>query len=790
MADFTPIRPDLLNQVTAFGQGLRADVVSKIGLKLPNLTKPDGTGLSLSPASLTNINTGSATRTTGQQPPRPTDAVADGKSNTETDPTKNSAYGKNLSNISPNPLEKFASFTPVWTLACLTPKQFNNPPSYRNNTADLTNIVLSSAGRFESQRVKTAGGIPEFYINNFTMKATIAANEKTGNSNAFKFEWDIFEPYSMGTLLQSLQLAALNAGYINYLDNAPYVLRLDFMGWDELGREYTTVKPKFFVLKLTGVKFSVTESGSNYKMEGIPYNHHGFSDVTNTTFKDIKIIAGKIGNVKEALGDSDNPNSLMSILNNNEIGMVEKKLIKFPDIYDIQFPSNSSEFDSANPIKTETRATANPEEKPKQVIKGTALEVRTSFTENPISTASFGFDQKDGGNFPFKKHGDQVDDKTGLVKRDQMVIDPKNRTFQFSQGQSLTAIINQIILSSDYAKSAIKTENMVDGFIKWFRLDLQIELLDYDDLVGDFARKITFRVVPFLVHHTIFANPSAAPIGYKEIEKKIVKEYNYIYTGQNVDVLKFDIQINNLFYSGNTASAPNQTGKAADPNTAGTAGNPNTVAVPGKGAAAETTQSANLGRSRPKRNPELLEKAKGGSGTTTTEQHVAELFQNAFVSGSSADQIKVSIDILGDPYWMVDSGMSNYFAKSSNPQSQTNDDGTMNYESGDVFVYLSFRTPVDVNETSMLYDFSVGGKESPFSGIYRVIMCENKFQDGHFVQKLDCLRMPGPQPADKDKSSAAVEAIDKANSGRMTVKGQEPQKTNPAADPDYTGYDA
>jgi hypothetical protein len=101
MADFTPIRPDLLNQVTAFGQGLRADVVSKIGLKLPNLTKPDGTGLSLNPASLTNINTGSATRTTDQQPPRPTDAVKDGKSNTETDPTKNTAYGKNLSNISP-----------------------------------------------------------------------------------------------------------------------------------------------------------------------------------------------------------------------------------------------------------------------------------------------------------------------------------------------------------------------------------------------------------------------------------------------------------------------------------------------------------------------------------------------------------------------------------------------------------------------------------------------------------------------------------------------------------------
>jgi hypothetical protein len=116
--------------------------------------------------------------------------------------------------------------------------------------------------------------------------------------------------------------------------------------------------------------------------------------------------------------------------------------------------------------------------------------------------------------------------------------------------------------------------------------------------------------------------------------------------------------------------------------------------------------------------------------------------------------IKVNLEILGDPYWMVDSGFANYFAKPDAANDQQTEDGTMNYESGDVFVYLTFRTPVDIDESTGLYQWPLAGKESPFTGIYRVIMCESSFQDGNFKQKLECLRMPGQE---KDFKDAAAE---------------------------------
>jgi hypothetical protein len=128
--------------------------------------------------------------------------------------------------------------------------------------------------------------------------------------------------------------------------------------------------------------------------------------------------------------------------------------------------------------------------------------------------------------------------------------------------------------------------------------------LKLDTLTGDYAKKITYRVVPYLVHQSIFTNATSAPVGYTELTKDIVKEYQYIYTGQNVDILSFNIEINNLFYSGiapkpadNGANTANQNQRPSE--------KLNPSAKAGKGQAPEV-QSAQTGRSRKKRDPELL----------------------------------------------------------------------------------------------------------------------------------------------------------------------------------------
>ena len=742
--------------------------------------KPDGTR-AIEEFTNSTIALGNAVRKTLETPARAADVLQNGESKQETKSNTTAASAKkNLPAKVTNPMEVFASSNVLWTFACLTPGQFNDPKSYRNNPTALKNIVFSSAGRYDADRVGTFFGSPEYYINNFVMQTIIGANEATGNSNAVKFSFDIIEPHSMGLLLQSMQNAAVKAEYLSYLDNAPFVLRMDIQGFNELGQNLSQIKPKYFVMKLSSTKFTVNEGGSVYKVEAIPYNHQGFSDVINTTYSEVKLVASGPGLVFDLLSGGEG--SLVAYLNDNEKKLKADGKITLTDEYVIQFPILSSDWQSSAGSQAEIkRATTDPGKEvkiaavPADVIK----KDPQLLDKNYIASASLGFNQSSGGKAVFKRAGDQYDEKTGVLIRDGMTIDPKTRAFQFGQNQSLTAIINQIILSSEYATNALKPNNLTpQGFIKWFKLDVQLELLDLDKLTGDYAKKITFRVVPYLVHQSIFANATSAPVGYAELMKDVVKDYQYIYTGQNVDILSFSIDINNLFYAGANPKPEADAAKTAtqDQNTSETK---NASTKTGKGQAKEV-QGAQTGRSRPKRDPRLLKGFKGGSDYKTVEQNVAENFQEAFISGSSADMVTVTLEILGDPYWLIDSGMSNYFVGAASPTAQITDDGTMNYESGNVYIYISFRTPADINQEKGLYDFSVSGKESAFGGIYRVVSCENTFNDGNWKQKLKCIRMPGPQGPEVNETITGEKAsvVNKAEVPAIEIGEKEPPKTS------------
>ena len=758
-------------------------MIRNLGKAIVDLVKPDGSGILALPGG-NSVTKGAASVVTGLTAKKATDVIKGGISSVLSDAGLFNQTNSTPENIIRNPLENFAHYAPMWTFACLEPKQFNNPASYRGNPSALKNVIFSSGGRFDSQRVNTIHGTPEYFINNFVMETAISGTVKTGNSNAFKFSFDIIEPQTMGLLLQSMQNAAVKSGYNNYLNNCPFVLRLDFMGYDEDGRIMTSIKPKFWTVALTKVTFSVNENGSVYKVEAVPMSHKAFGDTTNIVYTDVKLSCSEkgphAGTVKDVLVSGEK--SLCAYLNDLEEKMLKDGQIKVKDVYVIEFPEKSDEFLNSSPIPgTERKATLDPNAKDKLTVAGKNVAVSLDFGSNDIGASDFGFDQKSGGNYPFARHGDRVDPKTGVVSRDKMQINPKTRVFQFTQSQSITAIINQVILNSVYAKKAIDPKNLVNGFIKWWRIDVQIQMLDLDPLIGEFAQKFIFRVVPYMIHHTIFSPPTAAPIGYDQIKKQICKQYDYIYTGQNSDVLKFDIQINNLFFTGKNTSSEQKSGNVSNQDQKGVATDTVKGAKTTQGAAPKA-QQASMGRARVKRDPATLKAIAGGNNDKDTEQKIAEAFHKSFITSGSGDLVNIDLEIMGDPYWLVDSGISNYFARESTKSRLLTEDGTMNYEGGNVFVYLTFRTPSDLDEVTGLYQWPKDGGESPFSGIYRVTKCDNTFSDGIFKQKLKCVRQPGQsQDYGKQNPNAIGNlVIDKLKSMATEITGEVKDKATPA----------
>lgn len=697
------------------------------------------------------------------------------------DPTK-TGLSQSFDSSTPSPsgppfdniLDQFSTYTALWTLACLEPAQYNNPLTYRSSPNSIKNVIISSAGRYDEKRTPTINGSPEYYIDNVVITAGMIP-VSSGNSNSFRFTFDVYEPYSMGLFLQSLQSAAIAAGYPNYLGMVPYLFKLDFVGNVDDGSLKNTITAftKYFTIQITNVTQKVNASGSNYTLTAVPFHHSGYSDTVDKGKTSIRLTGGSVSEVL-----SSGENSLSAYLNSIEQEQVQARNIAVPDVYEIVFPVDASDNLGVAPQSTPFSfgATVNPKEILKLVITNPSQTAIASIGGNAISESSMNFSAETGGNYVQPKEQDTIDEKTGITVNEKVKIDPNSREFRFEKGDKITRIIQKVILVSNYATAATDPENLdEEGMVNWFRVDLQIQLLDYDNLRGVRARKFTYRVLPYLVDGTILKNPSAPTAGLPARRKIIAKRYDYIYSGQNNNILNLDLEFNSMFFTSanprpldKTGSNNPDTNNAVDveQQTAGiNAGN--TTAITSASGASTVGPDENTVKNSPVGKKSIL-------------QQIADVFQTRFQT-STADMVNVEMEILGDPYFLADSGVNSNYFSSKGINSQITGDNSLNYEGSDIFIYIAFRTPVEPNLSVSgeggLYEFPNGGKESPYSGIYKVVTLENSFSSGKFTQTLRLIRPPG-----QENDLIGQEAIVKGN---LSLYGQlfsKPAASTPAAD--------
>ena len=252
----------------------------------------------------------------------------------------------------------------------------------------------------------------------------------------------------------------------------------------------------------------------------------------------------------------------------------------------------------------------------------------------------------------------------------------------------------------------------------------------------------------------MFRNPTANPPGYPGLNKIIGKEYKYIYTGQNNDILKFDIQVNQLFHTGKQPAPPENSAGVIATSTSTVGEDPDQIyIVPDT----DTADAATTVDAAPALSDMSVTKqtTKGGYGAQTVARRVAETLKNAILNQGTGDMTKINLEILGDPYWISDSGMGNYLGDEHDGQPYIMRDagGSVNYQGADTHIRVIFRTPVEPNLGTSgvggLYNFPPNEPINPYSGIYKVLYCDNKFSDGKFTQTIEATRMPN-QPQDYD----------------------------------------
>ena len=687
-----------------------------------------------------------------------------------------------------NILYDFASVNHLFTFGCLTPDELNKPDqTYRINGPQPEHTILKSSGYGAWKRTKTAAEKnydlnTNYFMDNVEIQTVIAPNPKSRQTNFFNFTFEIREPYSMGQLLQSMQVCARKAGYENYL-KAPWLVMIEFVGYDDDGNRITTGNlKKLFPVSLVNVEFNVDTEGSVYRFTCSAYNDVAFADSIQALPKDFTI-TGRT--VKEAV--QTGLNSLATHMNTHLLKLKQDSESKAEvDEYIFVFPSelSSSAFERAIAYPSvEGSATtgdlafkefedgdidsifqsgsegyeqdnsdfgaAIKVQKRKfiegrlgySVQRGNLSESIKSVLANPeIPANSIGnsklapVDDLAAGNIPFGLSEFAYNKETGLLERGRTIIDPNKRTITFKAGTKIQKILEELVLLSDYGKDILNKDRVdKNGNTSWFRIESSVYIVDdkkSENVYGRKPRIYVYKVVPYKVHRSQFQMPNDPPPGFQRLLDEAAREYNYMYTGKNLDILKFDLNFDAAFYEALQIDAGNN----RDSGTAGSGTAKTDVRVSTQG-----TGESRSGSNTPEFKQESTDlKSETGAFDETTAIQVARQFNEAIIN-SSANLISIDMEILGDPYYIADSGVGNYNADGTD-YFNINIDNTINHQSGEVDIIINFRTPIDIGDGDG-YQFdgeSMGLKD--FSGLYKVNTVTNTFNENVFTQTLQCVR--------------------------------------------------
>jgi len=677
-----------------------------------------------------------------------------------------------------NPLHSYASYSYVISLYCLDTEEHNFPDTSYIAGKFKTPAILKTASSDPNNRIKTSAGKYDFHIDNLVLNGYYGFEKGTGLTNTMNFEFTVIEPYSMGQFMIAVQQAAYQAGYKNF-NGAPYLLVIEFFGMDQAGIPKKVPKTtKYLPFNFNNMSMKVNGAGSIYTCTTIPTNASSTTDAVRLTKSD-HTIKGKT--VQELL--QSGPHSLQAALNKKQQELKTEGKVAVPDEYVIIFPTSLASSPAAgaddqagSALSSTGKVTGATDDVPNSIndpqlfskLGISRSQINKTLVQadgdcNAIGKAPMGHDASRAKR-PSMANDDQTfNANSGTPDKSQIKTTPELVDYTFRNGSDVLKIINEVIVKSGYAQIALDKDQVdSNGMRPMWRVDVQtfgIKTEANMKQTGDYPKLHVYRVVPYRMHSSKLLLPGAGAPNTETLKTQAVKVYNYIYTGNNRDIIKFDFEIANAFYA-LFAVSDITIGDERDRENRNSAGNvPEDVALknpqggpnPGLGFLPRMAKFVGI---------QSTLDAQGGSIGDTQATRAMKLFLDALKADT--DMLNITMEIVGDPYYIANSGLGNY---SASPSTNINihADGSISYQNGEVDIVIYFRSPVDINQTTGLYDFTRNTNLSTmFSGLYKLTSITSSFKAGKFTQTLQGYRRPGQEITDsKSKDNLLSSQVEK-----------------------------
>jgi hypothetical protein len=723
-----------------------------------------------------------------------------------------------------NPLHQYATYTYGLTLFMLAKEEYE---TLQKTPADQVSAwtpkfaLISSAGRYSkaADNVNTGRHYEfhdDFYFENFRMTTVIGLNNQNRGTNAIEMSFTIIEPYGM-TLLDRLINASKSSviNSKNYLAQ-PYLIELDFFGSDDLGSIHAplTEHRKRFPIQLIEFKIKASSKGAEYSVKAVPFNHGAFKDTAVTTPVNLEIEATTIGNFFK--GDA---------------------VTNIDTLYDARAQTQQQQADVRTTLAdagggdaaSRRAARAAPVPQVDTTTPYTVANYNNALNEwfallvknkdvAELDKVSFSFD-----NFPVKilessinppetPHSKSVFGARSNAAKDNSgnyVVAPGNgRTFGIHAGTRIIDVINQVMSNSDY----ISKQMVDDGgnrkkfpenkWVDFYKIIPQITELRYDTIRKRYATTTVYHVVYHRYHNSKhpampYANPTAA-----------VKDYNYIYTGKNIDIIDFAIDFDVAYFTA-TVGLPKNSAAGNNKDTIANEDEADYVVLD------DSDESENP-NAMPLEVTSSGDSQSTGSVSTQKQAVVANALASIY-SNARGDMINLKLKIIGDPHFIkqddlyTNPGQPGYNSKTVNGIG-VNTNGSIAMDHSEIFCNVKFMTPTDMDESTGGITKNTKYAVSKFTGFYKILTVDSEFSKGQFVQTLTGVRMmktkkikgtSGPERAESDYISADAatptgvrpaniapkSAIDplQAAIAPLSKPAMMVPKGVPGVDPDYKG---
>ena len=698
-------------------------------------------------------------------------------------------------NIKSNELEKFRSMQYIWSLYCLTNEELRDPDNTYMVEGKEPNVVLIKGGggtgtvgkRKATTSLERKGGRVEYFINSVTIDSVITPNGRTRMNQMHQGSFTVIEPYSMGQFLEAAQIAAQMAGHKTYI-GAPFLLTVEFIGHTDVNTTQRVGKRQIPMI-FGDTSMSVDASGSVYECTFISWNSTAYTNSVIQIPHDITIVGNQLSEILQSGGQS-----LTTVLNTTLLKREEEETRTFADEYVILFPREDEiqskkletqkehTVDGVTMTAQEYYATVGGEKvnenermdfeawfedtlgvsvKRSNISEAVKVQALQQEKLNDIGKSKLVGDSLQGGEILQSGYGKVYDPEKKAFEQKSNYIPADKRAFKFEKGTKITNIIEEMVLQSEYGKELLN-KKVVDGFRPWFMVQsmvFNVPVKEVEDRKGRQPKIYVFRVLPYRVHASVWMSPSDVAPDTTPLLVSVNKEYNYLYTGKNKNVLNFDLKFNYRFLTptpldkgDDTLTKQNPGGNArGDGKDLGNTvkekeGNPDKPKVPLKplvGADVEVITSGM--RAVPQ----------------DTKDVIARTFHKALVY-SNADMVQCDLEIMGDPYFLSDSGTGNYQSAEGTTWFE-DENGQIDHVRSNQYIIINFRTPFDYASGQSLMQFPTDTDESggmvvrEFSGLYQVMQLQHIFESGQFRQSLKLNRMLNQQDLDtKEKGSDQV----------------------------------